>query len=131
MKLTNEEKCVYCREYGNLPCDVCNKKLEAKKAMSKRLEEIKNEYAESKGWDNWSDFIGCVQITRREGHFDKVSELYAREVAQESLEKASEEATINHQNGEVNEDIKYFQIDFRIIRINKQSITNPDNIVLP
>ena len=40
MKLTNEEKCTYCREYGNLPCDVCNKKLEAKKAMSKRLEEL-------------------------------------------------------------------------------------------
>lgn len=35
MKLTNEEKCVYCREYGNLPCDECNKKLEEKKAMNK------------------------------------------------------------------------------------------------
>ena len=35
MKLTNEEKCTYCREYGNLPCDECNEKLEAKKAMSK------------------------------------------------------------------------------------------------
>ena len=46
MKLTNEEKCVYCREYGNLPCDECNKKLEAKKAMSKRLEEIALEYAD-------------------------------------------------------------------------------------
>ena len=35
MKLTNEEKCTYCREYGNMPCEECNKKLEAKKAMSK------------------------------------------------------------------------------------------------
>ena len=35
MKLENEEKCTYCREYGNLPCDECNKKLEEKKAMSK------------------------------------------------------------------------------------------------
>ena len=35
MKLTNEEKCTYCREYGNIPCDECNKKLEAKKAMNK------------------------------------------------------------------------------------------------
>ena len=26
MKLENEEKCTYCREYGNLPCDECNKK---------------------------------------------------------------------------------------------------------
>ena len=36
MELTNEEKCTYCREYGNLPCDVCNKKLEENKAMSKK-----------------------------------------------------------------------------------------------
>ncbi len=35
MKLENEEKCTYCREYGNLPCDECNKKLEEKKAMYK------------------------------------------------------------------------------------------------
>ena len=35
MELENEEKCTYCREYGNLPCDECNNKLEAKKAMSK------------------------------------------------------------------------------------------------
>ena len=26
MKLENEEKCTYCREYGNLPCEECNKK---------------------------------------------------------------------------------------------------------
>ena len=39
MKLTNEEKCVYCREYGNLPCEECDKKLEAKKAMSKTNRE--------------------------------------------------------------------------------------------
>ena len=37
MELTNEEKCTYCREYGNLPCDECNKKLEEKKAMSKYM----------------------------------------------------------------------------------------------
>lgn len=35
MELTNEEKCTYCREYGNLPCEECNKKLEEKKAMNK------------------------------------------------------------------------------------------------
>ena len=35
MELTNEEKCTYCREYGNLPCDECEKKLEEKKAMDK------------------------------------------------------------------------------------------------
>ena len=119
MKLTNEEKCTYCREYGNLPCEKCNKKLEAKKAMSKRLEEIKNEYAESKGRDNWSDFIGCVQMTRGEEHFDKVSELYAREVAQASLERASEKAC---------DSLELYNYEYKSL---EQSITNPDNIVLP
>lgn len=33
MKLTNEEKCTYCREYGNLPCDKCNKKSTNKLIM--------------------------------------------------------------------------------------------------
>lgn len=42
MKLTNEEKCVYCREYGNIPCDECEKKLEEKKAMDKK-EELKGQ----------------------------------------------------------------------------------------
>ena len=37
MKLENEEKCTYCREYGNLPCEECNKKLEENKAMSKYM----------------------------------------------------------------------------------------------
>ena len=119
MKLTNEEKCTYCREYGNLPCDECNEKLEAKKPMSKRLEEIKNEYAESKGWDNWSDFIGCVQITRREEHFDKVSELYAREVAQASLEIASEKTTEQY--------VRPITLNYQDI---KNLITNPDNILM-
>ena len=37
MELENEEKCTYCREYGNLPCDECEKKLEEKKAMNKYM----------------------------------------------------------------------------------------------
>ena len=131
MKLTNEEKCTYCREYGNLPCEECDKKLEAKKAMSKRLEEIKDEYAQSKGFNDWTDlWYSNSSYKFSNDHINSCMEIYAREVAKASLEKASEEATINHQNGEVNENIKYFQIDSRIIRINKQSIINPDNIVL-
>lgn len=121
MELTNEEKCIYCREYGNLPCDECNKKLEAKKSMSKRLEEL---------YEKMVDEAPFVFPESNRKYVYELAEIYAREVAQASLERASEEATINHQNGEVNENIKYFQIDSRIIRINKQSITNPDNIVM-
>lgn len=42
MELTNEEKCTYCREYGNLPCDECNKKLEEmKSSKSKPMNKTK------------------------------------------------------------------------------------------
>ncbi|MDV3585565.1 hypothetical protein CMU68_10210 [Elizabethkingia anophelis] len=57
----------------------------------KRLEEIKNEYA--KQWyKDWNDLeIDCqFNIGTLIGHTDKVTELYAREVAQASLEKAAE-----------------------------------------
>lgn len=34
-----KEKCTYCREYGNLPCDECNEKLEAKKPRLKTFKK--------------------------------------------------------------------------------------------
>ena len=40
MKLTNEEKCTYCREYGNLPCDACKSNNRIKPVtMEKQLKE--------------------------------------------------------------------------------------------
>ena len=40
MKLTNEEKCTYCREYGNLPCDECKSNNRIKPVtMEKQLKE--------------------------------------------------------------------------------------------
>lgn len=95
--------------------------------MSKRLEErLKNKFPDDVLEDKY-DFE--IQKFTGQEMIDFAEE-YAREVAQVSLERASEEATLNHQNGESNEDIKYFQIDSHIIRINKQSITNPDNIIM-
>ncbi|WP_407498836.1 hypothetical protein [Elizabethkingia anophelis] len=55
----------------------------------KRLEEIKNEVAEELGHGNWSNMIhlyGSVQTSI----VDLVAKLYAREVAQASLQKAAE-----------------------------------------
>jgi len=48
MELNNKDKCTYCREYGNLPCDECDKKAKAmeqpkkyiKVAVSERLPEL-------------------------------------------------------------------------------------------
>ena len=113
MKLTNEEKCTYCREYGNLPCDECNKKLEAKKAMSKRLEEL---------YEKMVDEAPFVFPESNRKYVYELAEIYAREVAQTSLEKASKNASavlIENKAGIV---IPY---------VSKGSITNPDNIVLP
>lgn len=108
MKLTNEEKCTYCREYGNLPCDECNKKLEAKKAMSKRLEEL---------YEKMVDEAPFVFPESNRKYVYELAEIYAREVAQASLEKASELP----QN--------LYDDEWHLEKL-KESVTNPDNIVL-
>ena len=108
MKLTNEEKCTYCREYGNLPCDECNKKLEAKKAMSKRLEEL---------YEKMVDEAPFVFPESNRKYVYELAEIYAREVAQASLEKASELP----QN--------LYDDEWHLEKL-KESVTNPDNIVM-
>ena len=110
MKLTNEEKCTYCREYGNLPCDECNKKLEAKKSMSKRLEEL---------YEKMVDEAPFVFPESNRKYVYELAEIYAREVAQASLEKAYGKACIN---------LELCSYEYESL---EQSITNPDNIVLP
>lgn len=114
MKLTNEEKCIYCREYGNLPCDECNKKLEEKKAMSKRLEEILKKHCPS--MDNL--FLDKQGKEFRQRIFDAMQE-YAREVAQASLEIASEKTTEQY--------VRPITLNYQDI---KNLITNPDNILM-
>ena len=109
MKLTNEEKCVYCREYGNLPCDECNKKLEAKKAMSKRLEEL---------YEKMVDEAPFVFPESNRKYVYELAEIYAREAAQASLEKAYGKACIN---------LELCSYEYEAL---EQSITNPDNIVM-
>lgn len=109
MKLTNEEKCIYCREYGNLPCDECNKKLEEKKAMSKRLEEL---------YEKMVDEAPFVFPESNRKYVYELAEIYAREVAQASLEKAYGKACIN---------LELCSYEYEAL---EQSITNPDNIVL-
>ncbi|MCT4153231.1 hypothetical protein HZP59_18540 [Elizabethkingia anophelis] len=83
----------------------------------KRLEDIKNEYA--KQWyKDWNDLeIDCqFNIGTLIGHTDKVTELYAREVAQASLGKAAENAVIEPKG--------------MMTRVDKESITNESNITL-
>lgn len=113
MKLTNEEKCVYCREYGNLPCDECNKKLEEKKAMNK-LEERLRKYFPAIILEDKHDFT--IQKFTAEDMIE-FAETYAKEVAIASLEKASELP----QN--------LYDDEWHLEKL-KESITNPDNILI-
>lgn len=80
----------------------------------KRLEEIKNEYAFVNQYPNWNEFISELPVYQREEHYDKVTELYAREVAQASLEKAAEVVSRNYNDS--------YEC--------KQDILNPKNITL-
>ena len=62
--------------------------------MSKRLEEIQNELAISKGFEDFNHLLeNTHEMETIKSYFNKTSTRYAREVAQESLERASEKTT--------------------------------------
>ena len=91
----------------------------------KTLEEIKNEFARELSYNSWSEFrmINNRNIIRIEGAMDKVAKRYAKQVAIASLEKASENAklkTLSTKN----------LTDFSKKMVDKNSITNKENIVL-
>lgn len=131
MQLENEEKCIYCREYGNLPCDECNKKLESKKAMS-RLEEIALEY----GLCNCDEAYKNRNLTAPDCPFhafavSEAMEQYAREVAQASLERASDKAEIKIEMKIHNAPgIRRSGGAWMERSVDKESITNPVNIIM-
>ena len=91
----------------------------------KTLEEIKNEFARELSYNSWSEFrmINNRNIIRIEGAMDEITKRYAKEVAIASLEKASENAKL-----------KTFSTknltDFSKKMVDKNSITNEENIVL-
>lgn len=84
-----------------------------------RLEEIKNEYAESIGFEDW-EIMRCDKGID-DYDSDKVSELYAKECSHASLEKASKEAKI----------IKLISSGIGThYEVNEESIIDKENIVL-
>ncbi|WP_454060123.1 hypothetical protein [Elizabethkingia ursingii] len=99
----------------------------------KTLEQIKDEVAEELGHITWSNMIhlyGSVQTSI----VDKVSKLYAREVAQASLDKAAENAELyycnnihslkRHQDTYLETDPGWY------VALDKQSIINNQNIII-
>ncbi|MDV3583424.1 hypothetical protein CMU85_18145 [Elizabethkingia anophelis] len=96
----------------------------------KRLEEIQNEYAIKCGFENWETLVvqtslrtgsSIGKITQIENYHKEIAQLYAREVAQASLEKAAE-------NAKTSNSCKVWNCEGE--SIDKDSITNSNNIVL-
>ena len=95
----------------------------------KTLEEIKNEVAIEYSYESYDDFKNLTRkidtdiVFVMDGFFNKVAKRYAKEVAIASLEKASENAKL-----------KTFSTknltDFSKKMVDKNSITNEENIVL-
>ena len=95
----------------------------------KTLEEIKNEVAIEYSYESYDDFKNLTRkintdiVFIMDEFFNKVAKRYAKEVAIASLEKASENAkltTFSTKN----------LIDFSKKMVDKDSITNEENIVL-
>ncbi|KGT09521.1 hypothetical protein NV63_06760 [Elizabethkingia anophelis] len=81
----------------------------------KRLEEIKNEYARNHGFDDWKDiWYDTVNFKQVDERYNEITELYACEVAQASLQKAAEVVSRNYNDS--------YEC--------KQDILNPKNITL-
>ncbi|MDV3555235.1 hypothetical protein CMU75_09030 [Elizabethkingia anophelis] len=97
----------------------------------KSIEEIKDEVAQEHNNSSWSDMMfkyGGVGDTI----IDKVVHRYARKVAQASLEKAAENARMKYHDGliKLNTPKKYIQLGADNIQLDKESITNEQNIVI-
>lgn len=84
----------------------------------KRLEEIKNEVAKEFGYSDFHNSTFCRKTDVK--ICDEIAKRYAREVAQASLQKASENVALFNEFSEF--EFKHW--------IDKESITNESNIVM-
>ncbi|MBG0514070.1 hypothetical protein [Elizabethkingia meningoseptica] len=110
----------------------------------KRLEEIQNEYAIKCGFENWETLVvqtslrtgsSIGKITQIENYHKEIAKLYAREVAQASLQKAAENAnmkvvTLGIEDCSQMTKSFYHKPSATEISLNKSSITNESNIVI-
>ena len=85
----------------------------------KTLEDIKEEYARENGFDDWVEILfGTNKPVELEDYFDKITKLYAKEVAREALKNASENACL----------IESIRNSAVYDTIDKQSILDESNI---
>jgi hypothetical protein len=91
--------------------------------MSKRLVEIQNELAVEKRFEDFNHLLENIhEMEIIKSYFNKASIRYAREVAQASLERASEKVDP--------EDCFAYSSERNRYETVCKNITNPDNIVL-
>lgn len=85
-----------------------------------RLEEIKNEFAREKGFEDFNHLLGNTQeMETVKEYYHEIYIQYASECAKSSLKKASEKTHEQYVRPVI---LSYQEI--------KNLITNPDNIVL-
>ena len=65
----------------------------------KILEEIKDDYANEQGRDNWEEYFKWLDLCHTphdvmQKHYDEIAKRYATEYAKEALNKASENAIL-------------------------------------
>lgn len=86
-----------------------------------RLEEIKNEVAQERGFKDWEHLNGSDLY---DSDIERVAKKYAEECTKASLEKVSEKIKMVDLNSESKTAISECWV------VDKKSITNPENIVL-
>ncbi|MDV3882956.1 hypothetical protein CMU04_06445 [Elizabethkingia anophelis] len=98
----------------------------------KTLEQIKDEVAKKHHYGYWVDLVSQNDVFTIDRYHNEVTELYAREVAQASLEKAAENARMKYHDGhnQLYKAVKHVQIGADNIQLDKESITNESNITL-
>ncbi|MDE5507751.1 hypothetical protein KRE40_03680 [Elizabethkingia meningoseptica] len=94
----------------------------------KRLEQIREEYAKTRGYKSWDRLNDDCLYDR---DLDAIATIYAREVAQASLEKAADNAKIKSEiKHNAHSNYRYGSGTYRETFVDKESITNEQNITL-
>ena len=90
-----------------------------------RLEELKAEKSKELGYYNWQHLLWANGIFDVEKYNNEVTMEYAKECSQASLEKASENVKMK-----MKKNIEDLSMMDDWSEIDRESITNPDNIIL-
>jgi hypothetical protein len=97
--------------------------------MSKTLQEIKDQYAKERGYEDWDSVLRRHEESL---YMDEIATRYALACCKATQEKCAENATLLHHDGETQEDhsLRKFYAGADYVVVSKASVLNPSNIVL-